>query len=551
MTYLPVRQIGQLGIITDISPQELPLNAWSNGRNVSFKNGKVSRSPVFKGIGQAWTLPDNPVFVANVSSTGVAAEVLVVGDDGSFTQFYHGTPNTSVGPSTPFSYGDVPITHALLGQCIFLNNHADVPIMRPLTDPSGTFTTLANWPTDTRAYTLRAFKDFLIALNVTKTSADYPNMIKWSDVMQAGSEPSWNLTALNSLAGENVLNDATGRLIDGVALGNSFFIYGSTETYRMDYVGESFVFAFDKVFHDLGVISQNCVVEVDGKHFVFGTDDIITHDGTSKISIADSRVRRHIFSRLDVSESHRCFVSHDSIRSEVMFCYPSRSDGAHYSLEHAAVGCNEAAVFNYRDNTWTFIDLPYVIGSVEAAIAYTASGDAESMITWGSTLNWNSASLEATSWFGAESKFPSILGFVCAKSETLSLPSRMVFYDAALNGHINNPIERSLLVPAYAETVLRDGDNFQTTLNSLKLIRAIYPQVEASQDAEMQVSVGSAMFLSAGTTWGPSRNFRPNRDLKCDFRTTGRYISIRFYFPAGVAADLTGFDMDYIILAAR
>ena len=38
-----------------------------------------------------------------------------------------------------------------------------------------------------------------------------------------------------------------------------------------------------------GLINENCVVEVEGKHYCFGRDDIIVHDGTTKQSIADER----------------------------------------------------------------------------------------------------------------------------------------------------------------------------------------------------------------------------------------------------------------------
>ena len=56
----------------------------------------------------------------------------------------------------------------------------------------------------------------------------------------------------------------------------------------MDFIGGNDVFSsFNRVFDKTGLINTNCVVEVEGKHYCFGLDDIYTHDGTSKITIAD------------------------------------------------------------------------------------------------------------------------------------------------------------------------------------------------------------------------------------------------------------------------
>ena len=55
----------------------------------------------------------------------------------------------------------------------------------------------------------------------------------------------------------------------------------------MDFIGGNDVFSFNRVFDKVGLINSNAVVEAEGRHYCFGLDDIYTHDGTSKISIAD------------------------------------------------------------------------------------------------------------------------------------------------------------------------------------------------------------------------------------------------------------------------
>jgi len=44
MALLPVKNLTQLGIVTDIAPFELPPNAWTEGNNISFEQGAVVKS---------------------------------------------------------------------------------------------------------------------------------------------------------------------------------------------------------------------------------------------------------------------------------------------------------------------------------------------------------------------------------------------------------------------------------------------------------------------------------------------------------------------------
>ena len=71
-------------------------------------------------------------------------------------------------------------------------------------------------------------------------------------------------------------------IVDGLELGTNFVIYSSSEAILMEFVGGTFLFNFRKLFGDEGVINTNCVVEVDGRHYVFGQNEIYVTDGTSR-----------------------------------------------------------------------------------------------------------------------------------------------------------------------------------------------------------------------------------------------------------------------------
>ena len=117
-------------------------------------------------------------------------------------------------------------------------------------------------------------------------------------------------------------------------------------------------------------MGQNCIVEVEGKHFVFDFDDIYITDGNTRQSICDGRVRDYIFNGIDYNKRGECFVLHNANLEEIYFCYHSGDDLA---LVEDGDFCNRAAVYNYKEDTWSFYDLPNVVGGSVANISSVES----------------------------------------------------------------------------------------------------------------------------------------------------------------------------------
>ena len=192
----------------------------------------------------------------------------------------------------------------------YINREDRVPVFRA---PNGTdYADLTNWPSVThRCVALRAYGDFLIALNTTETTVNYPTRVRFSDIATANAVPSsWDDTDTTKSAGFNDLVDLKDKIVDGLALQSNFIIYTITEAMLMEFVGGTFVFNFRKLFNDAGIINTNCVVEVEGKHYCFGQSDIYVHDGTAKQSICDNRVRDFIFKNMNAKNIDRYFVHH-------------------------------------------------------------------------------------------------------------------------------------------------------------------------------------------------------------------------------------------------
>ena len=50
MAILPIRDLGSVGVVTDLNPYNLPLNGFSTAINCRFDENQVSRSPVFRTV---------------------------------------------------------------------------------------------------------------------------------------------------------------------------------------------------------------------------------------------------------------------------------------------------------------------------------------------------------------------------------------------------------------------------------------------------------------------------------------------------------------------
>jgi hypothetical protein len=122
-------------------------------------------------------------------------------------------------------------------------------------------------------------------------------------------------------------------------------------------------------------------VEVNNRHYVFGSNDIWMHDGLSMTSIADKRVRKWVYKNMNASLSNRFFVSYNPSLNTISFNFVSGDGYVGFNGE----GCNRAAVYSITNGTWVFDDLPLVHSAGYAKVSLSA-------LTWATvTSTWETA----------------------------------------------------------------------------------------------------------------------------------------------------------------
>jgi hypothetical protein len=427
-----------------------------------------------------------------------------------------------------------PFTHCILGNVSYLNRNSDVP--QYYLPTSTVYTKLPYWPANYTCRVLRAFKSFLLAINVTKSGTAYPSLVKWSDLALINSIPvSWDETDTTRSAGENFIQDLPSPLLDGLALRDSFILYSKDQVHLMEATTDNDIFRFRRLFSNIGIINTNCVVEVNGNHYVFGKDDIYIHDGVTKQSIIADKNQRYVFDNLINSESDKFFVTHNAQLTEIMFCYVSADGQIGFG---ATTYCNKAAVFNYTNGTWTFRDLPNCTAATSTALSY-------STVTWITVAPATYANFGG-SWADLGDIAQKALYFTSPLSTIGALTaSRLYGYDDIYNSTLSQAITAEATKAAYAERIGIDLDETGEQLRAYKVIKTIYPQAKATGGtANISFSFGATEYNDLSPSYSTPVAFNPMTSHKVDVRTGGRYLAWKVTDSSLFSFELSGFDAD-------
>lgn len=569
MANLPLRQLGGVGVITDASPYDLPPNAFSAANNVIFSENRIQRAPVFKELfnpirsalsydAATGTFDANPNvydsaqggssnaarFVGSYTDP-VAGETVFVADNDGTVRAYPGNVMGFQSPGSGSVTNDNPWSHTQVAGLSFLARKGMRPYARNIKNDAVYSLMGGDWVATDTASIVRGFKGYCVCLGMNKNGIDYPTMVKWSNPIQYSTAVSglqWDPTNTNYVAGENVIGDMKNPIREGLPLGEAFLIYSQNQIWIMEYTGDLSVFNFRRAPFEGGVINTNCVVEVESKHYVFGDNDIYVTDGLSRQSIADGRVRRRIFNTLDRNKQSFCFVAHDSVSKLLHFCYATLQDEASFA---GTAFCNQSATYNYKNDTWTFMDLPNIVGGAEANA--TLVKDMFPDVT-------NSYSLYNTSYTsfsgGGTPKLSIMLG-VYDQSKGLS-DTAVYAIDLPTVGLVNLPANTETLKPAYVE---RSGISMDTAGSSLRAYKTLQSMVPESyfDDATgtFTFEFGSSDLPEQTPNYRAKATFNPSTDYKVDMMVSGRYLAYKISTSSISNFQFSGMDFEMKSLSRR
>jgi hypothetical protein len=348
-----IEQFGRGGWNSDMPPLILPQNTFTDVMNVRFDDEAVQATTgettykvvsIAPDYGIHWRRPDQGynIFAKNgnivrVDSLGNQSAMLTSSDPVYDNSDWQGTLFNG-------------------GFAIVINNGTSNPLycLYGSTTAGSSFQPLPNWNyipgLTVTAKVIRAFNYSLVAANLTLdqsgTITYAPGTIRVSVQAATGSIPSiWQPGLTTDTADEFDLS-STSPILDMQELRGSMFIYSSDSINILTIGATTRVVPYSKSY---GILNTDCVIEVDGKHFVVDRNDIYTHNGSGAIeSIADFRIKKYFFRNLNKNATNKVHVVKNPFYKEIWINFPKGTSTV----------CNEAIIYNYKNNTWTKRTLP-------------------------------------------------------------------------------------------------------------------------------------------------------------------------------------------------
>jgi hypothetical protein len=419
-------------------------------------------------------------------------------------------------------------TGGVLNTIPVINNGVDVPQMWTPTNDSTALSPLSDWPAGYTCRALRPFKNYLVALDVTKSGTRYPQLVLWSHAADPGDVPSsWDVTDPTVDAGEFPLAETAGFVIDCLPLRNFNVVYKDDQAWLMQYVGGISVFRFDRIRSSTGILDRRCVgsfeLEARGEHhFVVGPDDVYIHNGQYSQSVIDQRNRDLLYGELDATKKHLVHVTVNTRRSEIYVMYPSAGNSY----------CNRCATWDWKKDKWTFRDVP--------SIAFSATGIVSPSSGSGDTWDTTSGTWASDTQIWDETRYSTVIPSVLlAKPGSGKKLFKMDDGTSGDGSTITAVAERTGLA-----IVGMDRNNRPIIdTNVRKLVTEVWPRIAAPTGTQVSVYVGKQDNLQAPVTFSGPYVFTVGVDNFVTPLVEGRYIAVRFEAPCTNEWQLHGYDL--------
>jgi hypothetical protein len=515
MALVPIEQVGQVGIITDVPPYSLAPQAWSGGNNVRFTDQGVENIS-----GHIEVMLDSngdpcPIRVKHLvfyNQRAVTDYWLAFGETKETRsivgQIYCYTVDSKtwidVTPDGGLTNSNSVVwSTTFLGAHLVATNGVDPMVYWPLDDtnlptPDNKFIpvdlglTDAVEPDNVTPQTIDSFKSFLIGTNWSNG----PTRVWWSTGGGHYTMPTtWDYLDKDQDAGDYELNDSRGAVIDGAALGDAFLIYKEDSIYIANYVGPPFIFGFKVLSKDVGLLTKNALQEFPGGHVFISKYDVHITNGQEVKSLLTDKLQSQLFDDLDGDWYHRAFVASDVLNNEILICWPSAGNQG---------WCDKCITWNWVTGVLSLRDLPQVSDIEPGVVPLPTEGDEwdENVLTWDVISRaWGTRAFESV--------LPELV-FAAAGEDKI--------YRAGVDHTFDGDVMHTVV----ERTGIDLGDP-----GSVKRVNAVWPKISTIGNNTVKVYVGSQMSPDHGVVWEDAVDFNPNEQSKVSTRSTGKYFAFK------------------------
>ena len=534
MQLVPVENIGMMGVNTDVPSWQLPPNVWSASNNVRFDDLSVRKSQglkkVFDELGNTSPIYLETYQSGNDSGTwwiAFGTRSIKLWDGSTWKDI---TPNPAPTDMPVDSPGQWQTTK--LGSLVYATNGIDAPIYWE-GDTNKKFETIPHWTSSSNSphqygavQTLAGFKSFLWAGNVfvkeddvgtdLKGGKTFERSVYWSNMTNFYTAPDWEIS-LDSDAGYYELLDSMGGVVHMQQLRESMMIYKSDSIIVSTFIGAPFMFTFQTISPEIGVLCKNAVADFPGGHWFVGRSDCYINNGQTIETKLTNRVQSEMFKDIDGDYAVNTYCVTDWANNEIWTCYPSVGNSRP----------NRALIWNYKNDTFSFRDLFEKTGHIKYGIAPVQKG-----VQWGGdkaadtgpteegpfSTNYYTGDWEtSTDSWGTQSYDDAVEHLVWADSKDASGERQLYRHESG------NLIKGDPMRSTIERTGIDLGDP-----STVKYVSAVYPKMwTSSADATFNVWTAHQMNTEDAVSWEGPKVFNPDTMNKISVRTSGKFFGIR------------------------
>lgn len=176
------------------------------------------------------------------------------------------------------------------------------------------------------------------------TQAQDPMVVRWSD----SSDPTnWDIADTTKTSGEQRLSSGS-YIVTAIQNREEILIWTDASLYTMTYIGPPTGYGFNLVGTNFDIIGPNAKIATGSSAYWMGTNNFYAYNG--KVEPMPCTVRDYVFLDLSVDDGEKVYCSADSGNNEIIWFYPSESQGGTPGLREV----DRYVVYNYSENAWYY-----------------------------------------------------------------------------------------------------------------------------------------------------------------------------------------------------
>lgn len=163
--------------------------------------------------------------------------------------------------------------------------------------------------------------------------------VQWPD---QETDSDWTPTATNQAGDINI--ETQGKLLCGKRMRGGTLLWTDTDVHLATYIGQPFIYRFDRVGENCGIVSRGAAAVTGTTAFWMGSGRFYAFDGVTRELNCD--VAEGVFGDFNTTQKSKVTAHHEPKFSEVWFFYPSG----------ASTEIDRAVVYNYEGGFWQIHD---------------------------------------------------------------------------------------------------------------------------------------------------------------------------------------------------